>query len=162
MQRCRLDRAPGSALPPVRQNEGTPSVLNILSIAVASSIVELLLEIDAIRLRLGTHEVEVGVLLGHLGGRICHELPLLLAVGEPQRSILVLEDVALLEHGVNLSLHVAHLLQVCLSSSCLLLHLLKPPHLLSDLCLLLRSPKLLLLDLSPRLPPLCSWFHEVA
>ena len=110
IQRCRLDRAPGSALPSVRQNERTPSVLNILSIAVASSIVELLLEIDATRLWLGLHEVEIGFRLWHLRGRLCHELPLLLAVGEPQRSILVLEDVALLEHGVNLSLHVAHLL----------------------------------------------------
>ena len=142
-------------VPEFGYNKVEHSILNILSDSIASGLVELLLEVYSSRLWLGTHEVEVGILLGHLGGRICHELPLLLTVGEPQRSILVFEDVALLEHGVDLGLHIAHLVQV-------LLHLLEPPHLLGDLCLLLRSTELLLLDLSPGLSPFGSWLHQVA
>ena len=88
-------------------------------------------------------------------GRLRDLLPLLLALGQTEGAVGVLEDVALLEHLVDLLLHAAELVN-------LLLHLLEEPQLLSDISLLLLLLELLILDLGPGLSPLSTWFHEMA
>ena len=96
-----------------------------------------------------------GVRRDDLLGRLRDLLPLLLALGQTEGAVGVLEDVALLEHLVDLLLHAAELVN-------LLLHLLEEPQLLGDVGLLLLLLELLILDLGPGLPPLGTWLHEVA
>jgi hypothetical protein len=83
-----------------------------------------------------------------LGRRLRDECPLLLAIGKAEGAIRILEDVALLEHLVDLLLHAAELVQVLLGCGSLLLHMVEEAHLLGNLGLFLRLLKLLCLDLS--------------
>jgi hypothetical protein len=104
---------------------------------------------SVVRLVVGIFEVAVEVLgeswelngemvhRDHLSGRLSDLQPLLLAPGQTEGAVGVMEDEALLEHQVNLLLHTAELVDLLLSSSGLLLHLLEEAHLLGNLGLLL-------------------------
>jgi hypothetical protein len=70
-----------------------------------------------------------------------------------------MEDVALLEHQIDLLLHTAKLLDLLLGGSSLLLHLLEEAHLAGDLGLLLGLLELLRLDLHPGLAALGRGLH---
>ena len=97
-----------------------------------------------------------------LDRRLSIEHPLLLAVGQTERTIRVLNNVPMLKHLVNLYLHATHAVEILLGGGDLLLHLLEPPHPLGDGGLLLLLLELLLLDLCLGLPPLSTWLHQVA
>ena len=141
--------------------DGASSLFLLLIISIAGSILELLIQVDSSRLRLPVHEVQVFFSWANLGVGLRHKLALIFALGQPQRAILLLEDVALFEHGVDLGLHVPEVVEVLLSLGRLLLHFLEAPDLLSYLRLLLLCCDLFLLDLNLGLPPLGPWLHQV-
>jgi hypothetical protein len=131
-----------------------------LKVSRDSCLVKRFPEVPAISL--SKQQVELIRRSGLLGRRLRDEQPLLLAVGKGEGAVRILEDVALLEHLVDLLLHAAELVQVLLSCSSLLLHLVKAAHLLGDLSLLLLLLELLILDLDTGLAALGGSLHEVA
>ena len=98
----------------------------------------------------------------HLGIGLGDHSSLLLAIDKAQRPILLLEDVALLEHGVDLALHASKIVEGLFGSKTLGLHLLETADLLSNLGFPLASLSLLLGDFGLGLPSLGRGLHQMA
>ena len=139
-------------------SHGSTSVLLVLGGGIVQRLGEVLPGQETI----GVHEVEIVGRRAHLGVGLSDHSSLLLAVDKAQGLILLLEDVALLEHGVDLALHASKIVEGLLGSQALGLHLLEAADLLGNLRLPLASLGLLLGNFGLGLPPLGRGLHQMA